>query len=753
MSGGVNALAPTARPELLRDALPDVALPDVALPDVLAGPILRRVTAREVCVWLATSVPARVRLEVFPAGGGPDDVLAAGPATSVTLGPRLHVHLACARADEPLPAGRLLAYDLAVELEAPAEPEPGTAPETGPRPVGAPHRGPRSLADLGLVGGARSITYGAEPRPCFALPPPGTPLRVLHGSCRLLHGAGRDALEQADAHLAGTYADPAGRPQALLLTGDQIYGDEVAGPLIGHLTALGGALLGEGDARSVPGVADLAALGVYGRADVARDRAGFTSRHAENHLLSLGEYAAVYLVAWNEAVWPDRFATPDEAGVAGATRWETRRLQRRYRTEAEALETARAAVPAVRRLLANVPTYTVFDDHDVTDDWNVTRLWAERVRRSPTGRRVVANALAAFWAFQGWGNQPGAFDDGFRSTIAAGARALARAGERAAVADDQHGAPGGDPADPAAAYEAVLWDFDRWSYLAPTSPPVVMLDTRTQRDFDSDEGAARVIGDAGLARVRDLAREAQAAGDPLVLVSAVPVFGLELQERRQKFLAGKVGPYEIDFEAWHSNLEGLVRFMTTLVDDVGATHCVVLSGDVHYALNVDVSFCVNGRDLRLAQVVSSAVKHSGRLARTLLHLLGRTIRAEQRRLGWDEPPDLEVRPGLTAIIDPLLDRSVNSDEWRANAPVFLHEAVAKRVDGEPPGYRERRRYVGPRQRPEWYVVGDNNVGLVTVDGHCVVHELLVDTASPGGRGRASAYQAAIDLDRPWAPES
>src|SRR5689334_24756235 len=41
---------------------------------------------------------------------------------------------------------------------------------------------------------------------------------------------------------------------------------------------------------------------------------------------------------------------------------------------------------------------------------------------------------------------------------------------------------------------------------------------------------------------------------PLLLVSATPVCGLELAERRQKFLAGKVGPYQIDFEGWHANL-------------------------------------------------------------------------------------------------------------------------------------------------------------------------------------------------------
>jgi hypothetical protein len=232
-------------------------------------------------------------------------------------------------------------------------------------------------------------------------------------------------------------------------------------------------------------------------------------------------------------------------------------------------------------------------------------------------------------------------------------------------------------------------------------------------------------------------------------VSAVPAFGLELQERRQKFMAGKVGPYEIDFEAWHSNLEGLVRFMNVIAGDVGVTRTVVLSGDVHYALNVDVSFEVGGHEVRLAQLVSSSFKHSGTFARTLLHVLGRAVRAEQARVGWDAPPSVEAGAATAAVVDPLLSRSVNSDEWRDEAPVFLRESVADRVDGDEPAYRERRRYVGPEHRPLWYVIGENNVGLVTVTGNLVRHELLIGTDA---KGRPRAWEATIDLDTPWAPE-
>lgn len=60
----------------------------------------------------------------------------------------------------------------------------------------------------------------------------------------------------------------------------------------------------------------------------------------------------------------------------------------------------------IRKVLANMPTYMSFDDHDITDDWNLNRSWYDRVRSSVSGTRVIAHALTAAWAFQAWGNEP-----------------------------------------------------------------------------------------------------------------------------------------------------------------------------------------------------------------------------------------------------------------------------------------------------------------------------------------------------------
>ena len=679
---------------------------DVELHEVLAGPILRRAEPDRVCVWLATAADRQVSADVFSVGPSGLERVGGGEARRVRLGPHLYVHLVPAVPDgDRFPTDQLLAYDVEVAGEGP----------------------PRRLGDLGLLSGDRAITYPGLPLPTFFLRGPGSPtLHLLHGSCRLLHGKGEDAVPAADEVLTHTAGDLGERPSAVFLTGDQIYGDDVAGPLIGHLTGLGRALLGPDDDTAVTGLPALSTIPAYGRQQLAQEQACFTSDKASNHLFSLGEFAAAYLVAWDEANWPARFSPAADAVPSHqASGRQLARMRRQYQEEVDCLEAARRALPAVRRVLANVPVYMTCDDHDVTDDWNITAQWRRRVEGSPTGRRVVANALAAYWAFQAWGNDPDLFDDDLLEAVAGG---------------PDSGSTRGD------AFDQALLSFDRWSYVAPTDPPAIVLDTRTQRSYDNDRGAARLIGDHELHRVKSLFGQAGvSAPRPSILVSPVPVFGLELQERRQKFLNGKLGPYEIDFEEWHSNLEGLTDFMRCLVDDVGISCCVMLSGDVHYGMSVEATFSVDGNKLRVAQLVSSSLKHSGALAKRGLHLLGRLVRRRHHRMGWDHAPDLE---GTAPFAQRLVRRPVNTDDW-GDSPVFISAWIARLLKtNQQPSYEEVRRYAPPEEHPSMLIVGEANVGLVSMRDDRVVHRLLGRT----GPGRTVTYTSTISLSDEAAHE-
>jgi hypothetical protein len=92
----------------------------------------------------------------------------------------------------------------------------------------------------------------------------------------------------------------------------------------------------------------------------------------------------MYLIGWNIENWPHSY--PDIRTIP-------HRKQKRYRMEIKQLERARKAMPAVRRVLANIPTYMIFDDHEITDDWNITMEWHEGVKASDCGKQVVANGF------------------------------------------------------------------------------------------------------------------------------------------------------------------------------------------------------------------------------------------------------------------------------------------------------------------------------------------------------------------------
>lgn len=66
----------------------------------------------------------------------------------------------------------------------------------------------------------------------------------------------------------------------------------------------------------------------------------------------------------------------------------------------------------VRRAMANVPTYLMWDDHEVTDDWNLNPMWRDRVMTNPLGHACVRNGMLAFALFQGWGNDPEKYTQG-----------------------------------------------------------------------------------------------------------------------------------------------------------------------------------------------------------------------------------------------------------------------------------------------------------------------------------------------------
>lgn len=392
------------------------------------------------------------------------------------------------------------------------------------------------------------LSYHDSELPTFFLQGPKQTLNALYGSCRKIHddnGGKVDALSLGDGIVENYFSDLSARPAILCLGGDQIYADDVHSGALAEIVALAGKISG-GKAEKLPASLTLPSVG--NRGDFVTDYAKFTSGQTKNHLVTFAEYLGMYGLMWNVNNWD---APPSELAHFTDT------------------------LTQVRRLLANVPTYMIFDDHDVTDDWNLSVKWREDVKAFRLGKRIVANALAAFWLCQGYGNHP-----------------------------DRYGAAAFDIADfikdkdkDPDVYEQLFWALDRWEFFTPTYPIVYFLDTRTQRGLTDghlghDRAAPAYLKSlsswAVTLKALNLLLKNQNRDLPLVLVAAAPVFGLKFVEDLQLLVGATAGPYFLDLESWSANRKHLLLFLYLM----GNANIVLLSGDVHYSFTSTVKFSV-----------------------------------------------------------------------------------------------------------------------------------------------------------------
>jgi hypothetical protein len=694
---------------------------------LLAGPVLRRAEPQRICIWIATDAPANGLAEVlqFPDSyrpGLPLEIIGASRADSdttrtVRLGERLYVTLIQAYPDAgAFPQDRLLAYDLVLDG--------------------------RRLADLGLLSGPNRIAYDGMPLPTFLLASQTSSL--LHGSCRNLGGPGLDALPCGDEVIGRHVGEVILRPSVLILDGDQIYADHFPPPLIRYATHLGNHLMGWEEA--IPGISGhLADIPLNGRQNLASQEARFTSEGAHNQLMAFGEFASLYLMAWNVDNWPESFPpfpvekTSTDSSLIEKLEHSGRRLlgiaektpEAAYAEMVRRLEAVKKGMPAVRRLLANIPTYMMFDDHDTTDDLFITRAWKENVWASPSGRRIVANGLAAAWAFQCWGNDPDLYPDSFVNAVSAHLQQQALDESAART------------------YEETLWHFPDWTFHIPIHPTTIVADTRTRRGYDSDEGAARLLNEEGLRSVaRAAARAGYQRGDALILVSPAPVVGYEAVEGMQELVSRYVGPYKFDLESWRANLDGYTSFLRFLISEFEPRYVIFLGGDVHYGFTISASFTWRNNRLHILQLTSSALQNTG-FALKLIGLSSLFAGRTDRHFGWDRlAEDVETAESASAPEDtqaaseqPPGDmhfsssgRSVHvvkgkSAPMPANLPASAELEEAEPIQGQgPPDWHDSRTYEptwGYRSLP---IVGDNNLGLIRFrSGNLLIHRLLIPT--------------------------
>ena len=416
-------------------------------PLLLLGPMLRRVTEDSVSVFVALSERVNVTLKILSAPDeSGEEISRSVPSNArlVTIGNRLT--LCVATAFGTFQPGVIYGYDIV---------------------LGGTQEGV-SLGGFGMLSGPVPIGYHVGWLPSFVLPPNRRDLKLVQASCRKPHGCHRterlhdpDALPLVDRLIADNLENPAKRPQQLDadrrpdLLGRRAGGDARRAHVGRPRRCSAGARrrrsptprprLTDDHTGSTPasaaGSSTTRRQGSPGeRSDGNRDRSrasrteddeplegGNWEDYAANHLLFLGEWCAMYLMAWSPELWLDArrrrprttAATTRTArtyylpparpstgsGLAGHDHAGAGLRRRASRSSAARSPTSR---PTCRSTTTTSPTTG-------SSTARSTSSCAGQARGQPAvagGRRLMRNALIAYAVFQHWGNVPSDFDPG-----------------------------------------------------------------------------------------------------------------------------------------------------------------------------------------------------------------------------------------------------------------------------------------------------------------------------------------------------
>lgn len=755
------------------------------LPLILSGPILRRVEPGLVSVWVALSKACSAQLSLFEgfakAGDTPKFSRDADRADTIPIGEKLHIAVVMIKLTgaDVLKPGQIYSYNISL------------SEKTG----SAKH----DLKSLNLLKDdvlsttpvekrRLALGYALDQLPSFALPPDKlTDLKIVHGSCRIQVSGLSDALPWVDDLIKEKFQDPNQRIHQLLLAGDQIYADDVERRVLPQMIALGQELLAKREFLPTNEPSGLAAkfsladeknFPVGMRKNLVLSEARMTTVDNHSHLLSFGEFAAMYLFAWNNELWQPaaikdfddtiaEFRTNYNAKVPDTVLPLFRRrddknqpkivdaLLRRFTDfafktlTAEELKSAikkkddfdpvvrdpldtdtlqsgklpaqgspvRAAFPKIytfaegltagelvkfkdfvqqlkddlgglykvtldrgkancvealrnqhkiRRAMANVPTYMMWDDHEVTDDWNLNPMWRDRVMTNPLGRACVRNGMLAFALFQGWGNDPEKYTQGKPKRLLELAAKLYTGTSTATTqqtANDEIEQLFGlnrRTVDVAKFDEQLSWHFS----VPGTRHLVLALDNRTQRNWVTRGGPpTNIILDAIEKQIP--AGPLPQGKEVLIVVAPLPVLGPPMFDELIAPLAYRAFDLKEIIANGNENLRGMPGTNPDAIEawafDPKATEAllkrlepyrkvVLLSGDVHYGSSQVMSYWKNtdsdADPSRFVQFTSSGFKKvlpeylrdiDLRLSRAQ-----RLIRAEinAERLGWNTKADV-----------------------------------------------------------------------------------------------------------------
>lgn len=263
---------------------------------------------------------------------------------------------------------------------------------------------------------------------------------------------------------------------------------------------------------------------------------------------------------------------------------------------ADLYESAWTGNDGIRQVFAALPVYMIFDDHEVTNGWNISPAWRALALQHGLEQTLV-DGLAAYWIYQGWGNI---------CMQSAENHPLVDIMQKAALS-------GEDVLEDLRAWmrREVYEDTSlRWHYQIPTAPPIFVTDVRADRPailngVANCDDPTRIMSREQMMELRIWMREQDSTD--VLLVSSVPVLltpfigfaeyltavrplqhvpfrplrklGSYLAGLQQKLaLRMSFDHWPVFAETWHE----FVKLLATRKHDI-----VVLSGDVHFSYSIE----------------------------------------------------------------------------------------------------------------------------------------------------------------------
>ena len=270
----------------------------------------------------------------------------------------------------------------------------------------------------------------------------------------------------------------------------------------------------------------------------------------------------------------------------------------------------------VRQVLACIPTYMIFDDHEISNNWNATPQWCATMLA--TGQeQVLVDGLIAYWVYQGWGNLSQR-DDTLYPLLH-----LMHEGEQS----------GEDILEALRVHirrEVCGERAGRWHYEISTVPPIFVLNARSERTSiftqqqDDIYGPTRILSQAQMQEVAMWMQKHDTC--PSLLVSSVPILlppliglaeymmGLRLWAQPIRWLGIRIAQIQqrvarrTSFDHWplfSDTWRELVQLLTKRTHDI-----IVLSGDVHFSYAIEAQRSFSKAKARLLQLVSTPLQNT-----------------------------------------------------------------------------------------------------------------------------------------------